>query len=371
MPRKLTVLQLLPNLNMGGVERGTLEIGKHLVANGHRSLVVSGGGKLVAKLLEEGSEHFELAIGKKSLLSFRHTKALRNIIKQNKVDIIHVRSRFPAWVNYFAFAGLPKTQRPKLVSTVHGAYSVNVYSGIMMHADRIIAISEYIRSYILENYPKTGPEKITLVHRGLDTSKYNFDFVPSSEWHQSWLQQHPNSEGKKILLLPGRITRLKGQMDFIQLIARLKQLNQTKIYGLIVGGVDPRKQKYFEQLKSETRRLSLEDDIAFLGSRDDLRELMAISSITYSLSNQPEAFGRTVIESLSLNTPVIAYSHGGAKEILSHLYTQGMTRLGDINSLVNKTLEVLEQPQTIKTNQAFTLDKMLKNTLNVYQELAG
>lgn len=181
----LTVLQLLPALHAGGVERGTLEISRYLVQNGHRSLVMSAGGRMVPQLLAEGGEHFTWSIGKKSLLTLRLIWKLRRFLTEQKVDILHLRSRMPAWIGYLAWHGMNPLTRPKLVTTVHGAYSVNAYSAVMTKGERVIAVSNTIREYILSNYPKVDPDKIRLIYRGVDPEEFPRGYQPSDEWMEN------------------------------------------------------------------------------------------------------------------------------------------------------------------------------------------
>ncbi len=367
MTKKLTVLQILPYLKLGGVERGTLEVAKHLTSEGHKALVVSGGGRMVKQLEQEGSRHFELPVGKKSLLTFRHAKTLRKIIIKNKVDVVHVRSRLPAWVNKLALHGIPTSQRPRLVSTVHGAYSVNAYSKVMLKSDRIIAVSDYIKSYILNNYPDTDEKKISVISRGIDPEQFPRNFAPSSKWLETWYKENTSIKDKILLCLPGRITRLKGHHDFIKLNAFLKKHSTKNFHALIVGGYDDRKKAYYDELLARIKKEDLQNDISFLGARDDLREIMAISNIVYSLSNKPESFGRTSLEALSLGRPVIAYDHGGATEVLSELFPQGLIPKNNIDCAIKKTVEITEHFDSINLNEKFTLGNMLDKILAIYE----
>ena len=166
-----TVLQILPELDVGGVERGTLEVAAELVKRNHRSIVVSGPGRLVSQLIDEGSEHINLPVGRKSLLSARLIPVLRKIFKEQEIDIIHARSRLPAWLAYLAWKNLDIEKTPAFMTTVHGPYSVNRYSEIMIKGERIIAISQYIKNYILENYPNVNEKRIEIIHRGISKEK--------------------------------------------------------------------------------------------------------------------------------------------------------------------------------------------------------
>ena len=366
--RKLTVVQVLPQLESGGVERGTLEVGKHLTEHGHRSIVISGGGRMVTQLEREGSRHVTWDIGRKSLWTLRLIPALRHFLKDNRVDILHVRSRMPGWVCYRAWKSMDPATRPHLVTTVHGLYSVNFYSGIMTRGERVIAVSETVRKYILEHYPNTDPNHIRVIPRGVDPALYPHGYRPSPVWREQWQRKHPQLANRRLLCLPGRITRLKGHADFIHLIAELKTRN-LPVHGLIVGGADPRKQAYLDDLQTLVRRLNLASDITFTGNRSDLKEIMAISDLVLSLSTQPEAFGRTVLEALSIGIPVLGYGHGGVGEQLARHLPEGAIPLGDQAALANQAAAWLSEPPHVPSTLGDSLSEMLDDTLALYHGL--
>jgi glycosyltransferase involved in cell wall biosynthesis len=291
----LTVLQLLPALDQGGVERGTLEVAKALVENGHRAIVISSGGRMVAELKQLGGEHITLPVGEKSIISLRLVPQLRRILLEHNIDIIHARSRVPAWLSYLAWRKFRAQQRPRFVTTVHGLYSVNPYSAVMTKGERIIAVSNTVREYILQNYPKTPSDRITVIHRGIDPSAYPYGYLPSENWRIKFYTEYPQLRNKRLLILPGRITRLKGHEDFINLLKNLHG-HDPSLHGVIVGNVTPDKQAYWQSLQTLVTKIGLQEAITFTGGRSDLREIMAISSVVFSLSVKPESFGRTTLE---------------------------------------------------------------------------
>ncbi len=367
---KLTVLQVLPALEGGGVERGTLEVGKYLVEQGHRSLVMSAGGRMVAQLEREGSEHFDWPVGKKSLWTLRLIWALRRFMVEQKVDIIHVRSRMPGWVAYLAWKGMDPVTRPRFVTTVHGPYTVNAYSAVMTRGERVIAISEFIRTYILTNYPDVPPEKIRLIYRGVDPAQFPNGYQPSAAWVEAWRLQYPQLEGKRVLTLPARVTRWKGQEDFIALIASLRSRG-LPVHGLIVGEAHPRKREFLRELQDKVEALGLTQDITFTGHRTDLRDVMAVSDIVFSLSREPEAFGRTTLEALSLGVPVVGYDHGGVGEVLTKMYPPGKVAIDAPLAMVNVVSCLLSQRQSVAATSGFPLSIMLQKTLAVYAEVTA
>ncbi len=368
MAKKLTVVQVLPALESGGVEKGTLEVGRYLAQNGHRSIVISGGGRMVAQLEREGSEHVQWPLGAKRLTTLRYIWKVREFLARERPDILHLRSRLPAWIGYWAWKGLPQESRPHLVTTVHGPYTPGRYSAVMVRGERVIAISDTIRDYILRNYPWVDPNIIRIIPRGVDPAAYPHGYQPPAEWLAKWRAQYPQLEGKYVIMLPGRLTRWKGQEDFIKIIAGLKQRG-LQVHGVIVGDAHPRKQYFAAELRAQVRAAGLENDITFTGYRSDLREIMAISDVVLSLSREPEAFGRTTLEALSLGVPVAGYNHGGVGEQLAAILPEGCIPVGDVGQAAELVRRWLPEPPPVPQTQPFTLERMLNDTLNVYREL--
>ena len=363
----LTVVQVLPALEVGGVERGTLEIASGLVKAGHRSIVISGGGRLVDTLVLEGSQHFNWTIGKKSLFTFILAIKLRKLLIRESVDILHVRSRMPAWVCYLALRSIKENKRPRFICTVHGPYSVNGYSKIMTKGDDVIVISEFIKDYVLNNYTETAEEKLSIIHRGIDAKEFPYNYSPNDSWIKEWNKNYASLKDKFIITLPARITRWKGQEDFLLIISALKKLG-VPIHGLIAGGAHIRRIKFLKSLKKQVIELGLENEIDFIGHRDDLKEIMAISDIVLSLAKKPEAFGRTALESLILGTPVVAYDHGGASEVLITLFPSGLTPNNNIAKATKKIASLYKTSTTISMKNPFTRQAMIEKTIKLYEK---
>jgi glycosyltransferase involved in cell wall biosynthesis len=369
MPRSpLTILQILPELNSGGVERGTLEVGAELVRRGHRSLVVSGGGRMVENLEQAGSQHFAASVGNKSPLTLRQVGWLRKLIVEQNVDIVHARSRVPAWVAWLAMRKIPEAQRPHFVTTVHGQYSVSRFSEIMTRGDRVIAVSGTIENYIRGNYPQTPVDRVHTIYRGVDPAEFPHGYQPSDEWLQNLHREWPDLAGKRLLTLPGRITRLKGHVDFLKMLVSLRD-SGVDAHGLIVGGVDRRKLRYAAEIKKAVAELGLKDDVTFTGHRSDMKEFYAVSDVVFSLSSKPESFGRTVLEALNLGTPVIGYAHGGVGEILSDVFPAGAVPVGDCDELTDRVTRLLEQRTVVPPVSQYSLAEMLEQTLQLYEEV--
>lgn len=364
---RLNVVQLLPALNGGGVERGALEVARQLVRYGHRSIVISAGGRLVPKLLSEGSEHLAWPIGAKSPLTLRWIWPLRHWLTEQHIDILHARSRLPAWIGWLAWRGMATATRPRFITTVHGLYSVSRYSAVMMRGEVVIAVSDTVRRYLQHHYPQLPEERTRTIPRGVDPAEFPYGYQPSREWLAEWHRQYPQLRDERILTLPGRLSRLKGHEDFIDLISRLRARG-LPVCGLIVGGTDPRRQRYAEYLRTQVHAKRLDDIVLFTGHRSDVRDIFAISTLVFSLSTQPESFGRTVLEALSLGTPVVGYDHGGVAEILAQIYPAGRVPLGDLETLAARVIQLLMTAPLVPPEPKFPLQRMLDETLALYGE---
>lgn len=374
MSRALTVMQVLPELEVGGVERGTVEIARALVAAGHRAIVVSGGGRLVGELTALGAEHVTLGIGVKRPWSLRHAATLARLMHTRNVDVVHARSRLPAWLAWFARGLLPKTRRPRWVTTVHGPYTVNRYSRIMVSGERVIAISAFIRDYVAQHYPDVSPAAVTVIPRGVDRASWPYGYVPPRSWQDRFFTEHPALLERTLLAMPARLTRWKGQADFLELVARLRAAGRDDVHGLLIGGAHPRKRAFEHELYARASALGIDDAVTFLGQRNDLRELLAVAHVAYSLTNVPEAFGRTTVEALSLGTPVIGYDHGGTGEILARVLPRGRVAVGDVDGAVAATLDLLADEQApawqVPQTHPYTVEAMQAATLALYESLA-
>ena len=364
----LTVVQVVPELDSGGVERGTVEVAEALVGAGHRSVVISGGGRMVAELEATGSEHIAWTIGRKSPFTLRFVRRLRHVLLERGVDILHARSRMPAWVAYLAWRGMAAARRPRFVTTAHGVYSVNRFSEVMTRGECVIAVSETVRDYLRESFPRIEMARVRVIHRGVDSRQFPPGYRPTPQWTDGWFRQFPELKDKFVLTLPGRLTRLKGHQAFLSLLARMAE-GDHGVHGLIVGDADSSGKAYAEGLRQEVRRRKL--PITFAGHRDDMRDVYASSDLVLSLSSQPESFGRTVVEALNIGVPVLGYDHGGVGEVLAGAFPEGRIPVGDEEALFAGVREFRSNPLRPVTPVPFTRDAMLAKTLSLYSELAG
>lgn len=366
-PAQLTVVQVLPELDSGGVERGTVEVAAALVAAGHRSIVISGGGRMVPALEAGGTRHVTWSLGRKSPLTWRFVPRLRRLLGEQGVDILHARSRVPAWVAYLAWRSMPPGGRPRFVTTAHGVYSVNRFSEIMTRGECVIAVSDSVRDYIRRSFPRTDMARVRVIHRGVDVRQFPPDYRPSARWLAQWYAQFPELEDKYVLTLPGRITRLKGQEAFLRLIEALA-VEDGNVHGLIVGEPDASGGAYEAVLRDTVATRGI--PVTFAGYRHDMRDVYARSDVVLSLSSHPESFGRTVAEALSMGVPVLGYDHGGVGEVLRAAYPEGRVPAGDEEALLAKVLAFRRDPSRPVAPLPFTLEAMLAKTLALYEELA-
>jgi len=363
----MKVIQMIPEMESGGVERGTLELARHLGAKGHESIVISGGGRMVAALEACSTRHITLPVGRKRLSSLMLVLPLRRLLERERPDILHLRSRVPAWIAWLAWRGMNPETRPRLVTTVHGFYSVNAWSAIMTRGERVICVSDSVRDYVTQNYPKTPEENLRVIHRGIDPADYPYGHRPTAEWLAAFQAAFPETAGKRLITLPGRITRLKGHEDFAKILEILK--DDPQIHGLIAGGAHPKKAAYLDEIRAMFEKAGLSDRITFTGARSDLREVLAISSVVLSLTTQPESFGRTTLEALGLGIPVAGYDHGGVGEQLALLYPEGRIVPHDTRQAAQVIRRLLDNPPPVPRSYPYTLSSMLEGTVAVYEEL--
>ncbi len=367
--RRLTIVQLLPKLNAGGVEQSTLEIGRALVAAGHRSVVISAGGRLLDRLKAQGSEHIVLDIGGKSLTTLRHVWTLRRLFKEIRPDIVHARSRLPAWLARLTLSGM-RAPKPHFVTTVHGLNSPGPYSAILTRGERVICVSNTVRDYVLRHYPRTDPARLTVIPRGVDPAEFPFGYQPDDAWRRGFLMDFPQLAGGFVLTLPGRGTRLKGHHDAIELLAGLVARG-LDCRLLLLGARESGREAYVAELEALALRRNVAQRVVISVPRNDVREIFSISTLILQLSTQPEAFGRTVIEALALCKPVLGYAHGGVGELLAELYPEGRVPPGDATRLVERAAELLRVAPPITPLTRYRLVDMQAATLKVYADVAG
>ena len=359
------VVQALVSLGIGGSEMVAVETTEFLRAAGHRVTVVAANGPLLDRVNATGAEFLDWPIGRKRLATLSYIRQLRTWLMENPADIVHVHSRLPAWICYLALRKMPVDKRPVLITSMHGQYSVSSYSAIMARGDFVIAVSNHIRNYTLKNYLPPHSPQLHTVYGGTSREDFPFGYQPSVEWRQKTFAEFPQLKNKRILLLPGRLSRYKGHATFIELMAVL-QSEFDDIHAVILGRAKPGS-RYINELEGLAERHQLNDRLTFVGVRTDMRDWMTASSVVFNLcSDPPEAFGRTVPEALSLGVPVIAWDHGGVQEILQMMFPEGAVEPDNLPALIQKTRDFLQEMPSIKNSNAFSLQESMDQTMSLY-----
>jgi len=361
----MRVVQILPALNEGGVERGVVELNREYVTRGIESIVISRGGKLVPEIERHGGRHIAQDVASKNPLTVPARIArLRRTLHELKPSIVHARSRVPAWLCVFA----NRTPRFPFVTTVHGISSVNAYSRVMTFGEEVICVSELVAAHIQKHY-HTPSERITVIQRGVDTRAFDPAKVDAG-FMKDFRARH-GLAGRKVVISVGRVTRLKGYEDFIDGLEIMRR-SVPNVVGVIVGGASGGKENYLNKLKARGERLGLGKQIVFAGSQTSMREIYSLADITVNCSPIMPNVQRTIVESLAMNTPVLATDQEG----LNHLVRDGVNgfiiKTHDAIDLATKAINALDLPRvnirgTIPTE--FTLDHMVAATLEVYRKL--
>ena len=379
----MRILQILPELNVGGVETGVVDLAKELVKNGHHSVVISNGGSLVPKLTLTGSRHYRLPVHKKSPFAIlRMVVEVANIIEKEKIEIVHARSRVPAWIAYFAARG----KGVSFITTAHGYYNNYFFSRVMGWGKRVIVPSRVIGRHMIEDF-KVKPQKIVLIPRGVDLDKFtllnNPDQVgiPRQGGDLTGSNFNPPSFSQKsgvaTIGLIGRITPGKGHLDFIKAVARVvREIPQLKV--LIVGDVAPRKEKYRDEMNLLVKRLGLTRYVHFLSWQKDIPKVLSQLDILVVPSTIPEAFGRVIIEAQASGVAVIATNVGGIVDIIEDRQNGILIPAQDPAKMAKAIVELIKNKELAfslaqkareKVEREFGLTLMFKKTLELYQKV--
>lgn len=371
----LTIMQLVPTMNSGGIERGTIEIADAIVKQGYKSIVVTKGGILESKLTRQGSKVINIDVAAKNPFKiWRNISKLVKIIETEKVDIVHARSRVPAWSAYYACL---KT-KAKFLTTFHGVYSgksflKKKYNSIMTKADLIISISEFISDHMIKNYG-VDKKKIRKIHRGVDLSLFDEKKV-SIDQVVKYTKQLNIPEDKFLILLPGRLSRWKGQEVLIEALAQIKE---EDFFCLILGDKS-KSPKFVKSLEKLIAKNELSDRVCIYDNVQDVLNLYHISNTVISTSTRPEAFGRVMVEAGAMGKIMIATNHGGAQETVINEKTGFLIEPNNSKLLAERIKEVIKLNKTQRAkigkaakkhvNENFSIDLMKQKTIDVYKEL--
>ncbi len=373
-PRARAVLQILPSLVTGGVERGTVEVTKALVKSGFRAVVASEGGPMVREIEEAGGVHVTLPLASKNPLTIHaNIGRLRRVIRTHAIDLVHVRSRAPAW----SACAAAKREGTPLVTTFHSAYGAQsklkrLYNSAMAKGARVIAISGFVAAYAERTYG-VAQDILRVIPRGVDIEAFDPQKVGPSRIG-ALRRQWNVPEGAPLILMPARLTRWKGQLV---LVHALRQLQTPDFYCVIVGG--GKAGAFGKELARAIEAAGLNQKVAIHDTCRDMPAAYCLASVVVAPSLRPEGFGRTIIEAQAMGAAVIATSHGGACETVKHAETGWLVPPNDAPALAQAVDFVLAMPPQEKIALAeragahirahFTTEIMTAKTLSVYKEL--
>ena len=362
----MRIVQLLPELNEGGVERGAMELSRELVKLGHESIIISAGGKLVEQIKKDGGTHITFDVHSKNIFTapLRVVK-LKKILKELQPDIIHARSRVPAWLAYLANRSL----NYHFVTTVHGFNSVNAYSKVMTYGDRIICGSKFMIDHIIKNY-QTPMEKITLIPRGVDMDSFG---SPLNEGFINEFKEKYQLDNHFIITQVARITHWKDQKTTIKAFVEVKKkIQNAKL--LFVGSVDESRTHYYDELKKMIEETPYGEDIIFTGNQQHVKEIFSLSNVSISASNKPETFGRANVESIFMGTPLIATNIGATADYVIEGKNGYLFEPNDAEALAKyiiksskESFDKEEMANHVEKN--FSLEQMVDKTVYVYESL--
>ncbi|MBT7219595.1 MAG: glycosyltransferase family 4 protein [Alphaproteobacteria bacterium] len=374
---KPVIVQILPALNRGGVERGTVEVADAIVKNGWKSVVISNGGLLTSQLKRVGATVYEVPVHRKNpFLWGSARRQVKRILQQEGADIVHVRSRAPAWIALPAANSLGIAT----VSTVHSKFAPanifkKIYNGKMLKADRVIAISHFVENEIFTHYGKSGvAEKLSVIHRGVDLGMFD----PKAVNQRRIIAEGDRlglPDDKSIIMLPARATSWKGHEILIQALAQLPDKDAI----LMLLGIEDGPPAYAEKLRAMAVRYGLGGRVRIGAGSRDMPAALMLADVVAMPSIKPEPFGRVAIEALAMGRPVVAFRHGGAVESIDEGRTGWLADPLSVDSLAEalqtalsltpRKRRALAKDARQQMTDQFSKDMMCERTLAVYKSL--
>jgi len=351
----MKIVQIVPEMEVGGVEQGTYDLARGLLEKGHQSIIISHGGRLISGLKALGVKHYLLPVHRKSpLIMARMVKKVRKILQEENIEILHARSRVPAWLGYYACRNL---KRVHFITSFHGFYSPHPLSRIMAKGERVIGVSNSVAQYARDKF-KVAEEKLRVVYNGVAIKKY-----PKLK------------KGNYRIGILGRITPLKGQIYFIKAFTKVKE-KFPQAQGFIIGPVSKDKIRYQKQLENLIEDLHLKN-IGFI-SPEQKDEIFPTLDILVSASIVPESFGRTMVEAQLAGILAIATDIGGSREIIENGKTGFLVPPKNPDALAEAIIrsfthqeecqKMIEVAKKI-AQEKFSIEQMVNATINIYQEL--
>lgn len=369
------VMQIIPALGTGGAEQGCIDVAAELVRSGAKSIVVSHGGHRIPEILRGGSIHVDLPVHSKNpFVMWRNIARLRKLIREHDVDIVHARSRAPAWSAWKAV----ENTRARFMTTCHAPFNISgdvkkFYNSSIARGERVIAISNYVREYLLKNY-EIEDRNIRLVHRGVAIEKFHPNAVApthliklSKDWRLP--------DGCTIVMMPARVTRWKGHLVLVEAMAKLKR---DDVFCVMIGD-DQGRSEFTAEVETAIQEKGLEGRVRMVGYCGDMPAAYMLANVVVSASTDPEGFGRVPIEAQAMGRPIVATNHGGAMETILPGETGWLVEPGNAEELAKAIDEALamtpEQRAYMATHammhiaENFTRSRMVDQTMDVYAEL--
>lgn len=369
------VMQIIPSLGAGGAEQGCIDVAAELVKSGAKSIVVCYGGHRIPEILRGGSIHINLPVHSKNpFVMWQNIGRIRKLIREMDVDIVHARSRAPAWSAWKACEGT----KARFMTTCHAPFNISgsakkFYNSSIARGERVIAISNYVREYLLKNYDITE-DRIRVIHRGVALEKFHPSAVAPTHLIKL-LQEWRLPDGCTIVMMPGRLTRWKGHLVLINAIA---ELNRDDVFCVMIGD-DQGRSEYREEVERAIATKNLEGRIRIIGHCNDMPAAYMLATVVVSASTDPEGFGRVPIEAQAMGRPIIATDHGGAQETIIPGQTGWLVEPGNAHELASAIGEALSMDAYSRSTMAthammhiaenFTKSHMVEQTMDVYAEL--
>lgn len=372
-------MQIIPALGAGGAEQGCIDVAAELARAGAVSIIVSNSGNRIPEILRAGSQHINMAVDSKNpYIIWRNSRHLRKIIIKQKIDIVHVRSRAPAWSGWLAC----KNTRARFMTTCHAPYNFKDgfwgrmkkrYNSVIARGDRVIAISHFVGDYLRQNYD-TDPRNIRVIHRGIALEKFHPTAV-SAERMIKLSRAWRLPDGMNVVMMPGRLTRWKGHHVLIDAMAHL---NRPDTVCVLIGSDQGRKE-YRDELEKAVKTRGLEGQIRIVDHCNDMPAAYMMANVVVSASIDPEGFGRIAAEAQAMGRPVVATDHGGSRETIVRGETGWLVPPGDAVALakaIDDALNLEPSHRAVLATHAmmhiaenFTRERMTAQTLAVYAEL--
>jgi glycosyltransferase involved in cell wall biosynthesis len=378
--RPLSVLQIVPRMELGGVERGTLEVTEAITREGGRALIATAGGQLLPRVVKAGGEVIAMNVDTKNPLNlWQNARLLARLIKDLGIDVVHARSRAPGWSAYWATR---RTGTP-FITTYHGTYSEDLpfkrrYNSVMAKGSPVIAVSDFIRNRVIEKHG-VAPDRVRVIPRGADIAVFSEDAIGNERAVKLADQWGLLDDPRPVIMLPARLSPLKGAEDLIDAADRLRAMRGNDFLILLVG--EDNGSGYAEVLRKRIEKLGIGDCVHLAGGCTDMAAAYKLASVVVSASIRPEAFGHAIVEAQAMGRPVIATDHGGTRETVIHGSTGWLYPPGDIARLTieaNKALNLdpserahMGMAARARIHARYTVAAMQRATLNVYEQAAG